>query len=327
MADHHPLRRWKRFLPSFGAIDAAIEAAGPGISRYEFRRARCGVVERLCDASDDEEDDELCRDLDRAMAESLLTLQIVPVPPAILGRTGLASAVSTLEEHDSERVRSLARDIQYGWRASVEDDLIKIRAALQKLSQIAPDEEDTTPEPDTGEVRRCHQEEQNKIPSQSSKKKPDDSVTAALSKKTTKTVSKTTAALVHGTMRRDPTRQQRFWNRRRERRRHLSLPPRAAFMSSRPRFPSRALPKTTTSRVTGSDRDVSCIDDKIEASKRKLREGYREEEDAKRQRKIQVIKATEMVRQRERRQHPIMRERSRVRYESSVTIRRCFRAP
>ncbi|KAF8716740.1 hypothetical protein HU200_025825 [Digitaria exilis] len=190
MADH-PLRRWKRFLAAFGAIDAAIEAAGPDISRDEFRRARCVLVERLCDASDEDERDELCGHLDTAMVQSLLTLQMVPVAPAMLARTELVPAVRRPE---AARVRA-------------------------------------------------------------------------------------------------------------ERRRRASR----------------------VSESSGSDgRGVSsCIDGKIEASKRRLREGYREEEDAKRQRKIQVIKAPDMVVVRDhRKQHPIMRERSGVRCASSVKVRR-----
>jgi hypothetical protein len=50
----------------------------------------------------------------------------------------------------------------------------------------------------------------------------------------------------------------------------------------------------------------------MESTKRKLREGYKEAADAKRQRRIQVIQAPKMPEQRK--THPIMRERNRQRF-------------
>jgi len=137
-----------------GLIEAAIEAAGPGASsRDEFRRARCGVVERLCDTSDEAERDELCRDLDRAMVQSLLALQAVPVAPAALARTELVPAVRALRSHECERVRALESDIVCRWRAAAEGDLVKVRAASDKLAQIVVPpsaERKTTPPAATG---------------------------------------------------------------------------------------------------------------------------------------------------------------------------------
>ncbi|CAL4931585.1 unnamed protein product [Urochloa decumbens] len=60
--------------------------------------------------------------------------------------------------------------------------------------------------------------------------------------------------------------------------------------------------------------------ERMEATKRKLREGYREAEDAKRQRTIQVIAAPKTVEQRRREMHPILRERSRARCGSSTAV-------
>lgn len=56
MAEKSPLRRWKRFLPAFGAIDAAIEAATKGCSRDKYREVRVELVEMLCDAADNNSD-------------------------------------------------------------------------------------------------------------------------------------------------------------------------------------------------------------------------------------------------------------------------------
>ncbi|RCV27739.1 hypothetical protein SETIT_5G349100v2 [Setaria italica] len=148
MAADHPLRRWKPFLAAFGVIDDAIEASSRlDISRDEFRRARCAIVERLCDTPDKDESDELCRGLDRAMVQSLLTLQVVPVAPSTLAKTELVPAVRALRKHECERVRALARDIVRGWRAAAEGDLVKVRAAADKLAQIVLPAERTLPPP------------------------------------------------------------------------------------------------------------------------------------------------------------------------------------
>ncbi|CAO2194973.1 unnamed protein product [Urochloa humidicola] len=157
MADHHhPLRRWKPFLAAFAEIDAAVEAAGGGISRDEFRRARCAIVERLCDTPDGEEDEaageQLCRCLDAAMAESLLTLRVVPIAPATLATTELVPAVRALmKRHECERVRGLASDVLCGWRAAAERDLVKVRAAADRVARIVLPAEGTPAPATTGD--------------------------------------------------------------------------------------------------------------------------------------------------------------------------------
>ncbi|CAO1944739.1 unnamed protein product [Urochloa humidicola] len=155
---HHPLRRWKPFLAAFAEIDAAIEAAGLGISRAEFRRARCTIVEKLCDTPQDDEEEEaaageqLCRCLDGAMAEALLTLRMVPVAPATLARTELVPAVRALmKRHECERVRGLARDVVCGWRAAAERDLVKVRETADRLARIVLPAEGTLAPADTTE--------------------------------------------------------------------------------------------------------------------------------------------------------------------------------
>jgi hypothetical protein len=62
-------------------------------------------------------------------------------------------------------------------------------------------------------------------------------------------------------------------------------------------------------------------EEKMEATKRKLREGYREAEVAKRQRKIQMIEPPKKLKQRQpKKTHPILRERSQAR---RAVVRRC----
>ncbi|KAF8751341.1 hypothetical protein HU200_012224 [Digitaria exilis] len=326
MADH-PLRRWKPFLAAFGAIDAAIEAAGPDISRDEFRRARCVLVERLCDASGEDERDELCGHLDTAMVQSLLTLQMVPVAPAMLARTELVPAVRALKWHECEQVRALAEDIVCRWRATVEGDLVKVRAATAKLAQI----ESTSPAAAIGNVQFQSEHDAN---TEAGKNKVtttvlvDDTDRVESTKISDRLVSKSTSQVTTASISRNrPSSKKVLEPRSKETAHGVATTTRSVRVESTK--VSAALPRTTAAlRVSGSsgsdNRGVSsCIDGKIEASKRRLREGYREEEDAKRQRKIQVIKAPDMVVVKDnRKQHPIMRERSRVRCASSVKVRR-----
>ncbi|XP_025815628.1 uncharacterized protein LOC112892714 [Panicum hallii] len=157
MADRSPLRRWKRFFPAFGAIDAAIESA-LACSRDKYRRVRGDLVEKLCDAGDDggaERAEGLCLLLDQTMVEALQTLRLVPVTPTMLTSTDVAKAVAGLRGHESGRVRGLARRVFDGWRASIEGDLARVRAALETLSRI-PQEDETVPvsaPPSAGDAR------------------------------------------------------------------------------------------------------------------------------------------------------------------------------
>ncbi|KAF7097695.1 hypothetical protein CFC21_099486 [Triticum aestivum] len=131
-----PLRRWKRFFRAFDSVDAAIKPSDPDHSRDELRRARVNIVEQLCDAADDDQAERLCKILDDHMAESLETLRLVPVMPSVLASTDLGKSVCALRRHESERVRVLARGLVSGWRASMKDELAKVRDALHKLDNI-----------------------------------------------------------------------------------------------------------------------------------------------------------------------------------------------
>jgi hypothetical protein len=131
-AQTSPLRRWKPFFRAFDSIDAAIEAYDPAeFSRREFRTARGDIVERLCDADDDDHAERLCLLLDDVMAESLETLRLLPLMPTVLAKTDLAKCVRALHKnHESERVRVLAGGIVAAWRASARDDDAKVRDAM-----------------------------------------------------------------------------------------------------------------------------------------------------------------------------------------------------
>ncbi|XBI02743.1 hypothetical protein VPH35_131250 [Triticum aestivum] len=131
-----PLRRWKRFFHAFNSVDAAIKPSNLVHSRDELRRARVDIMEQLSDAADADQAERLCGMLDDHMAESLETLRLVPVTPSMLASTDLAKSVCALRRHESERVRVLASGVVRGWRASMKDELAKVRDALHKLDNI-----------------------------------------------------------------------------------------------------------------------------------------------------------------------------------------------
>ncbi|KAF0932925.1 hypothetical protein E2562_013124 [Oryza meyeriana var. granulata] len=273
MAAQGPLRRWKRFLPAFSSVDAAIEAAEPGLSRVEFREARLKILEMLCDcdsAADDAVAERLCVVLDEVMVESLLTLEMVPTMPKTLASTDLAKDVGALRNHESGRVRGLATGIVRRWRASVKADLSKAVAAMEKLAEVLePDEAD----------------HQAKILEPSAPKKTaPNALKLSFPKKQSASAAKT-AKIIE--------------------------PPRE-------KLPAAAVGSFRTSCRTderGGHEDATI------AAKRKLREGYREAEDAKRQRTVRVIEAPDMAKQR-RKRHPIIQQRNRSSCASSTATAR-----
>ncbi|KAI4970632.1 hypothetical protein ZWY2020_001546 [Hordeum vulgare] len=215
------LRRWNTFYVAFDAVDDAIEAADPGqFSRHVFRRARGDLVRLLCSAEDEDEAERLCGILDDVMAESLETLRLVP---DVAVSTELAESVRALREHDSERVRLLARGIVSGW----EDDVAEITPAMpiKNLPQpkaAAGQHQDVSANPNA------------------ETKRPPKLAAEPLAKKTVEIVKKAS----------DPA-----------------------------------------SGFVDGDRAVLSWEDKMEAAKRKLRQGYQEAEDAKRRRRTQLVQA------------------------------------
>ncbi|KAF7103505.1 hypothetical protein CFC21_104490 [Triticum aestivum] len=219
-----PLRRWKRFFRAFDSVDAAIKPSDPDHSRDELRRARVNIVEQLCDAADDDQAERLCRILDDHMAESLETLRLVPVMPKVFASTDLAKSVCALRRHESERVRVLASGVVSGWRASMKDELAKVRDALHKLDNINM--------PQTKEITIDQQQHVSA-----------DSDIAKAKASVMKTV---------------------------------------------------AIRKGVSSSAAG-DRAGLCSEEKMEAAKRKFRQGYQEAEDAKRLRRTQLVQAPKMM--------------------------------
>ncbi|KAM3213538.1 hypothetical protein ACQJBY_066115 [Aegilops geniculata] len=223
------LRRWNSFYGAFDPVDAAIEAADPDqFSRHVFQRARGNLLLWLCNAADDDQAERICGILDDLMAESLETLRLVPSTPGVPISTELAESVRALREHDSERVRLLARGIVSGWETSVQDEVVEVTPAtpMKKLPQ---------PKATVGQQQRACADPDVKM-------KPI--VGEPLSKKTAEIAKKVS----------DPA----------------------------PGF------------VDG-DRAGFCSEEKMEAAKRKLRQGYQEAEDAKRRRRTQLVQAPKMM--------------------------------
>nr|CAB3500357.1 unnamed protein product [Digitaria exilis] len=311
MAGKSPLHRWKPFFPAFSIIDAAIEASiVPALSRDKVRSARAEVVELLrgVPAADVRVAEEFCVLLDGFMAQSLLTLRAVPaeaVPRVLASSADLAKAVGALRRHESERVRGLARDVIRGWTSAVEEDIARTSAAMKRLDDV------------------CLRES-----------KPAE----ASHPKTTNKAAPVAASGGHGPKRMENTKAQAPATNRDSRRspaekmeatkRKLQqgcqeviqapktnkTAPVPAGVGHGPRRMENTKPPVTNG---------GCPAEKMEAAKRKLREGYQEVEDAKRQRKIQLIQAPKMPEQRQRKIHPILRERSQARSEKSTVVRRC----
>ncbi|VAI79164.1 unnamed protein product [Triticum turgidum subsp. durum] len=213
------LRRWKSFYGAFDAVDAAIKAADPDqFSRHVFQRARGDLVLGLCNAAADDQAERICGILDDLMAESLETLRVVPSTPETPISTELAESVRALREHDSERVRLLARGLVSGWEASVQDDVVKVTPAMPMKK----------PKATVGQQQRACAD-----PDVKTKRPPKAEII--------KKVSDPAAGFVDG------------------------------------------------------DRAGFCSEDKMEAAKRKLRQGYQEAEDAKRRRRTQLVQAPKMM--------------------------------
>ncbi|KAM3193237.1 hypothetical protein ACQJBY_070052 [Aegilops geniculata] len=228
------LRRWNSFYGAFDPVDAAIEAADPDqFSRHVFQRARGDLLVGLCNAADEDQAERMCGILDDLMAESLETLRVVPSTPGVPIPTELAESVRALREHDSERVRLLARGIVSGWETSVQDDVVKVSPAMpmKKLPQ---------PKATVGQ----QQQQRVSADPDAKTKRPPKIVGEPLSKKTAEIIKKVS----------DPA----------------------------------------TGFVDG-DRAGFCSEEKMEAAKRKLRQGYQEAADAKRRRKTQLVQAPKMM--------------------------------
>ncbi|CAN6162909.1 unnamed protein product [Urochloa humidicola] len=286
-----PLRRWKRFFPAFALIDDAIEST-TGHPRGAFRSLRFRIVALLRRAGDDGGGvaEELCAALDGVMEAALTTLRVAAPSalPSSSSSTGLAEAVLALSErHESPRVRGLARDVVSRWRDAAEADLARALGLKEMLNKIQ-NEPRIFPHGDGRDAR----------------------VTAGEGKeKHAQPAKKTKMALAP--VRSNPA--------------EPANGGAAAEVATAPSQNKSAQGKMANTearcKTAGGGNHVRS-EEMMEATKRKLREGYQQEEEAKRQRKIQVIEAPKMLEQRQKKMHPILRERSRARCGSSMAVRR-----
>uniref|UniRef100_J3MH28 TFIIS N-terminal domain-containing protein n=1 Tax=Oryza brachyantha TaxID=4533 RepID=J3MH28_ORYBR len=320
MAARGPHRRWNPFLPAFASVDAAIEAAEPGLSLREFRDARLKILEMLRDATDDEVAEELCVVLDDVMIESLMTLEMVPAMPDMLRCTNLAKDVCALRNHKSERVRDLATGIIRGWRESVKDQIVKAAAVMKKVSQVLePDETD-------GHLA--------KIVEQLGSKKTTTALEPSFRKKQSTPVAKTEpprekTPAVAGSFRSRESSTLCSTDMTYHQAKILEpSAPKKTANAREPSFPRKeSTPVAKTAEMeppaaAGSFRRetvTTCSADEkaLNVAKRKFRESYQKEEDAKRQRTVQVIEAPELAKQRQRKMDPILTERAQSRCPSS----------
>jgi hypothetical protein len=360
------LRYWTRLRGTFNHIDAAIEASDPSVSRDEFRRQMVRIVDMIC-AAEREEDglkkEGFCEILDCAMEESLVSLQSVPadaVPRVMESCPDIADAIAALQSHGSERVRGLARDVIRGWKASVEDDIAVMSAAVAALDALL----ETPPSQSRADGRSGGiREDKSLCPKKAA---PLVVGVAARANKTTGVSSGPTktapaAAISRATMtakqapRVEPAKREvsaplpkkgapvagranaTSINKTKTpavvgngkaacvepaKKREISAPlPKksAPFVDARRANTGASIDKSsnpplkTPAAVRTGRGDCALIDKMMmESAKRKLREGYEEAADAKRQRRIQVIDAPKMPEQRRREMtHPVLTEPTR----------------
>ncbi|KAK3131160.1 hypothetical protein QOZ80_6BG0502830 [Eleusine coracana subsp. coracana] len=350
-----PFRRWKRFFSTFDTIDAAIvtsqrkEEVG---CAEELRQAKSDVVQLLCDAPEDDPAEEFCQILDELMVEYLVTLKTVPVTPTALASTDLAMAVGFLqEEHESEQIRGLASEIIGRWRASVERDLAEAKARLEELRKLSDDQDLAPPKtraPDAGDKKRrakdapapprakaacvarinrvepaAKRDGTVKVSAPPFPNKDSPVLVAASRANIGKT--KPSAAVGNNGKTASAVRINRVDPARRDgpaRVSASSLPKKSAGRVTA--SAAAYIDKMKTPAAVGNRRgDHAGIDKMMESSKRKLREGYQEAADAKRQRRIQVIQAPKIVEQSQRKvMHSVPRERSRAGCGAPMAVRR-----
>ena len=292
MADEQsglPLRRWRPFFGAFEAIDGVIEACG--YPRAEYRDVRGEIVVLLRGATDDGVAEQLCAVLDDVMVESLKTLLVAPVPHDLLASTELARTVGALGSHGSSRIRSLARDVVRGWRVAVEASFATAVAVKKKLDNLSADQ---IPLPRAA-VDKVHVPSAKMLPAAAEvhNKKPD--IPPA------KMISTATAAEAHNKRPHVPPAKTLAAAVAEVHNKRPQVPPAKMLSTAEEHKKQHYVPPTktlpTTSILSNQQKNMSetkkpvvAESEKIEATKRKLRESYQEADGVKRRRSIQTIK-------------------------------------
>ncbi|XP_035815910.1 uncharacterized protein [Zea mays] len=271
MADEQsglPLRRWRPFYRAFQAIDGVIEACG--YPRAEFRDVRGEIVVLLRGATDDGVAEQLCAALDDVMVESLKTLLVAPLPHDLLASTDLARTVGALGNHGSSRIRSLARDVVRGWRVAVEASCATAVAVKKKLDNLSADQ---IPLP------RAAVDEKKMLPAAAEvhNKKPHVPPAKTLP-------AAAAAAEVHSKRLQVPP--AKMLPTAEEHKKQHYVPPTKTI-------PTAAILSNHQKNMSETKKSSVADNEKMEATKRKLREGYQKADGVKRRRSIQTIKEEE----------------------------------
>jgi hypothetical protein len=269
MADEQsglPLRRWRPFFRAFEAIDGVIEACG--YPRSEFRDVRGEIVVLLRGATDDSVAEQLCATLDDVMVESLKTLLVAPVPHDLLASTDLARTVGALGNHGSFRIRSLARDVVRGWRVAIEASRATAVAVKKKLDNLCADK---IPLP------RAAVDEKKMLPAAAEVHNKNPHVPPA------KTLP-AAAAEVHSKRLQVPP--AKMLPTAEEHKKQHYVPPTKTL-------PTAAILSNHQKNMSETKKSSVADNEKMEATKRKLREGYQKADGVKRRRSIQTIKEEE----------------------------------
>jgi hypothetical protein len=293
MADEQsglPLRRWRPFFGAFEAIDGVIEACG--YPRSEFRDVRGEIVVLLRGATDDGVAEQLCAALDDVMVESLKTLLVAPVPHDLLASTDLARTVGALGSHGSFRIRSLARDVVRGWRVAIEASRATAVAVKKKLDNLCADK---IPLPRAAvDEKKLHVPSAKMLPAAAvDNKKPR--VPPA------KMLHAATAAEVHDKKsnvppaKRLPAADDEVHNKRSHVPPAKMLPTADEHKKQHPTktLPTAAILSNQQKNMSETNKPAVTESEKMEATKRKLRESYQEADGVKRRRNIQTIREEE----------------------------------
>ncbi|KAG0522593.1 hypothetical protein BDA96_07G050600 [Sorghum bicolor] len=280
------IRRRRRHHGERAEREPPAEEAG-GHPRAAFRDVRVRILQLLRGATDDGVAEQLCGALDEAMAEALETLRVAPVPHRALASTDLARTVGALlDKHGSARIRRLAGDVVRGWKAANVTATTAVKEELDKLSaddQI-PGQSISAVIAD-GNARFRGRKEKLQIPPAKTMLPAGDVHKKKLQIPPAKMLPIVPVAEAHKKM--------------------VYVPPAKKTM-----LPIAA----TVSTPNTSETKKAAVDEskKMEATKRKLREGYQEAEKIKRQHTIQKIDdkdAAKMFEQKQRKMHPVVRER------------------
>ena len=290
----------------------------------------------LRSAADDGVAEQLCAALDDAMVEALQTLRVAPVPHGTLASTDLARAVGALGNHGSARIRSLANDVVHQWSAAIDDDVATATAVKERTDKLFVSG-DRIPRQGISTVVADGNARESGVPAAAlvhkkllHKPPPAKMLPAAAVEVHKKKLHisppkmlPTAAAAVEVHTKK------------------LYIPPAKKMLPTATAIvteehkkklyvpPAKMIPTTATvsgrQNTSEAKKSVVAQSEKMETTKRKLREGYQEAERIKRQHTIQKINdkdAAKMFEQKQRKMHPIVQGRGPTTCRTSLGVSR-----